>query len=141
MKIKIEGSGITTFNSKEDFFEQALRVSEQRLTVLASNIANADTPNYKARDIDFRQALALAMNSGGSSTNLQAKMHPPQADNPLATALLYRVPYQSSVDGNTVEVDAEVAAFTTQAIKHQLLLQKVQDEYKELESVFKNVAG
>lgn len=141
MKIKFEGSGITTPNSKDDFFEQALRVSEQRLTVLASNIANADTPNYKARDIDFRQALALAMNSGGSNASLPTKTHPPQADNPLASALLYRVPSQLSVDGNTVEVDAEVAAFTNQAIKHQLLLQKVQDEYKELESVFKNVTG
>lgn len=122
---------------RDDFLEQALRISERRLTVLASNIANADTPNYKARDLDFRQALQNALSISGSEVQPSKAPTLPLKENPLAEALMYRIPSQRAVDGNTVEVDAELSEFTAQAIKHQVLLTRALDEYKELESVFK----
>lgn len=123
---------------REDFLEQALRISERRLTVLASNIANADTPNYKARDLDFRQALQNAMNNRSSTVQPVMTPNLPLKENPLAQALMYRIPSQGAVDGNTVEVDKEMAEFTAQAIRHQVLLTRVMDEFKEFESIFKN---
>lgn len=123
---------------RDDFLAQALRISERRLTVLASNIANADTPNYKARDLDFRQALQNALNISGSTPPPAKRPQLPLKANPLVEALMYRIPSQGAVDGNTVELEAEMSEFTAQAIKHEVLLTRVLDEYKELESVFKN---
>jgi flagellar basal-body rod protein FlgB len=80
----------------------ALKVREQRMNVLASNIANASTPNYKARDIDFRQALALAEDG--------------QA---IDSAFSYRVPVQPSLDGNTVELATEQTAFAENALAYR----------------------
>ena len=84
----------------------ALQVRSQRMGVLASNIANASTPNYKARDVDFRQALASL--EGGRDG--------------VADATLYRVPTQPSMDGNTVELSAEQTAFAENAVQYQTTL-------------------
>ena len=84
----------------------ALQVRGQRMGVLASNIANASTPGFKARDIDF--AAALRSMEGG------------QAD--LAAATGYRVPTQTSMDGNTVELSQEQTAFAENAIQYQTTL-------------------
>lgn len=127
--------------NKDAFWENALRLSEQRLAVLASNIANADTPNYKARDVDFRSALqqAIAMNSlTTASTNKEEGI---SQVSPVIAPLMYRVPIQASADGNTVDMDNERAAFADQSVKHQFLLQKVSDEYKEMASMLKNLEG
>lgn len=88
----------------------ALEVRSRRLGLLASNIANASTPNYKAKDIDFRAALA-AVNT-------------PQGLNPDAvdSATLYRVPLQPSIDGNTVELATEQTAFAENAVAYQTTL-------------------
>lgn len=84
---------------------QALSLRSERLTMLASNIANAATPNYKARDIDFESALGL-MTSG----------------NDLASAVRYRVPVQPSLDGNTVELSTEQTAFAENAVQYRTTL-------------------
>ena len=83
----------------------ALEVRSARMGVLASNIANASTPGFKARDIDFRQAMASADGSGD-----------------LSAATKYRVPLQTSLDGNTVELSQEQTAFAENAIQYQTTL-------------------
>jgi flagellar basal-body rod protein FlgB len=91
--------------------EQALLVHGQRLGVLAANLANADTPGYKARDIDF--GAVLAHTQGETQMPLQvthaAHITFDTADAPLGD-LKYRNPYQASLDGNTVEMPVEQAA-------------------------------
>ncbi|AYJ85483.1 flagellar basal body rod protein FlgB (plasmid) [Sphingomonas paeninsulae] len=83
----------------------ALALRSQRLTMLASNIANAATPNYKARDIDFKTAMGLAQQ--GSDT---------------ASAIRYRLPVQTSLDGNTVELPTEQTAFAENAVQYRTTL-------------------
>lgn len=80
----------------------ALKLREQRMAMLASNIANAATPNYKARDLDFAAALDLA--NGGK---------------PADGAIRYRVPVQASLDGNTVELSTEQTAFAENALAYR----------------------
>lgn len=88
----------------------ALAVRSQRMGVLASNIANASTPGYKARDVDFRQALNGATAAGGA------------LDSAVENATLYRVPLQPSADGNTVELATEQTAFAENAVAYQTTL-------------------
>ncbi|MFN0039326.1 MAG: flagellar basal body rod protein FlgB [Burkholderiales bacterium] len=94
------------------FHHQALNLRAHRQQVLASNIANADTPGYKARDFDFRAALASAVapvTTGATPANAPAS--PPE--------LLYRQVIQPSVDGNTVDMDVERAQFAENAIRYE----------------------
>ncbi len=120
-----------------NFNTQALRIREQRQQVLASNIANADTPNYKARDLDFKAALQGALQgtpaAGGTTLATTAPGH--LAGNPGLTAeagLLYRTPAQGSVDGNTVNIDAERAAFADNAIHYEFNLTRITQQIKTM---------
>jgi flagellar basal-body rod protein FlgB len=88
----------------------ALALRSQRMGILASNIANAATPGYKARDLDF--AAALKASDGGASTEAAA-----------ASALRYRVPTMPSMDGNTVEMMTEQTAFAENAVGYSATLQ------------------
>lgn len=139
------GTAANTASDKDEFWKRALQVSERRLSVLASNIANADTPNYKARDIDFRAAMQQAMLEAAPATDpadmTRCSAGASKSENELDIFTRYRVPVQSSVDGNTVDMDAERGAFAEQSVKHQFLLQKVADEYKEMDSMLKNLIG
>ena len=90
--------------------ERAMRIRSQRMEVLSANIANADTPNFKARDVDFRQAMKMARSDSLTTTRdrhfeLDGGMAPDQA------ALKYRIPFNTSFDGNTVELSMEQAKF------------------------------
>jgi flagellar basal-body rod protein FlgB len=87
----------------------ALSLRSQRLAMLASNIANAATPGYKARDLDFSAALAAADSGMGSSD---------AAD----TATRYRVPVMPSLDGNTVELSTEQTLFAENAVQYRATL-------------------
>ena len=94
------------------FHHQALNLRAHRQQVLASNIANADTPGYKARDFDFRAALASAVTPATTgATPATAPASPPE--------LLYRRVIQPSVDGNTVDMDVERAQFAENAIHYE----------------------
>ncbi len=88
---------------------QALELRAQRMSVLASNIANAATPGYKARDIDFGQALEAA----------QRGQDAPSA---VGAATRYRTPLQASLDGNTVELSSEQTAFAENAVAYRTTL-------------------
>jgi len=117
-----------------DFNATALRVRAQRQEILAANIANADTPNYKARDIDFASSLkkaleanvASAANNASVSSNGQMSLttthgkHIPGSSGVVNEAdLLYRPLIQGSVDGNSVDGEVERTAFVENAIQYE----------------------
>ena len=109
------------------FFQTAINLRQQRQEVLASNIANADTPNYKARDFDFRSALQNAMGESMrlADTHLaltSARHIPAKALTPDPAELLYRKPLQPSLDGNTVEMSTEQTLFAENAVKYRTTL-------------------
>ena len=102
--------------------EQALGFRAQRAEVLANNIANADTPNYKARDFDFAQTLQAAVAGrigGGLPMTATAPGHLPGNVQAGTPRLLYRTPSQDAVDGNTVDMDRERAEFSENALHYQ----------------------
>ncbi len=110
-------------NSLFGIHEQALRLHDRRSEVLAANLANADTPGYKARDFDFQAVLREAM-PGRSLPAVALRVTNPRhiAVAPLPPPLgdlQYRVPEQPSVDGNTVDAQREQAAFAENEIGHQ----------------------
>jgi len=105
-------------------FEQtALKLLGARQEILSSNIANADTPNYKAKDIDFASALKNAL--AGTSVSLPlVKTSPPHfdgyaGDSILGSPVMYRTPLQPSADGNTVDMDVERAQFANNALRYE----------------------
>jgi flagellar basal-body rod protein FlgB len=110
------------FDNLFGIHEQALLLHGQRIGVLATNLANADTPNYKARDIDFSEVLA---NTGDASLPMRVTQaaHITMSDGELpAGDLKYRNPYQASLDGNTVEMPVEQAAFSENNVRYQASL-------------------
>jgi len=101
------------------FNERALKVFNRRSEILAANLANADTPNYKARDIDFQAVLRGAVN-GQQALPLSVTQpgHIQTGSGGDSGELLYRVPHQPSVDGNTVEAAEEQARFSENAMRY-----------------------
>ena len=100
---------------------QALAVRTKRLELLAQNIANADTPNFKARDIDFRAALADVNNEPTSMKATKGGHYElGEVANPDGT--LYRVPFNTAVDGNSVEISVEQAQYGKAAAQYQTTL-------------------
>ena len=115
-----------------------LQVYSRRSSLLATNIANADTPGYKARDMDFRAVLDKA--AGASAVQLRAtqKGHIgfDTRSGPDAPAL-YRVPLQPSLDGNTVDLQTERAEFTQNAVRYQSTLTFLNGRFKGLLTAIK----
>ena len=104
------------------FHQTALNTRAYRQQVIASNIANSDTPNYKARDVDFREALkgALAGKSGSLALSTTSARHLAAAGaSPLEANLKFRNDQQGAVDGNTVNMDVERSAFAENAVQYQ----------------------
>ena len=105
---------------------QALGIESRRAQLLAANLANADTPNFKARDLDFKAALARAGAPATGTLPLTVTQGAHQstagagADND--PALLYRVPLAPSLDGNTVDTQLEQASFAENAVRYQATL-------------------
>jgi flagellar basal-body rod protein FlgB len=113
--------------------EQALLLHGQRVSVLATNLANADTPNYKARDIDFTAVLAHT-DDAPLSLNVTQAAHIPMNDGGSPAAdLKYRNPYQASLDGNTVEMPVEQAAFSENNVRYQASLMFINLRIAELQ--------
>lgn len=120
------------------FQSKALGLRAYRQQILAGNIANADTPNYKARDFDFSVALkdAVAGRSNGDLplATTSAGHLSGTAESSGPTRLMYRTPPQDSVDGNTVDMDLERAAFSENAIQYQAGLSFITHQLKMLMS-------
>lgn len=102
---------------------RALSAQTYRQELLASNIANADTPNYKARDFDFAAAMIAAGTSGDLVLARTSQTHLGAGASAVSDVdLKYRIPYQPSLDGNTVEAPVEQAAFAENAVRYQASL-------------------
>lgn len=122
------------------FNETALSLRAQRQELLASNIANADTPNYKARDIDFSSALQNALASKGAAAGSLAATAPKHIPRGLATGdmlangtpVLYRGTVQGSVDGNTVDMDVERNQFADNALRYEAGITMINHQIKGL---------
>lgn len=102
--------------------ERALKLRSQRAELLASNMANADTPGFKARDIDFKQALKGEMVPPVRIQRTHTNHISAATSGISPTQLLYRVPSQPSLDGNTVDPDIEKSAFAANALEYQASL-------------------
>lgn len=120
----------------------ALRLRAERQQVLAANIANADTPGFKAADFDFGRALedaarASAGTAGASGTAgrglaASAPGHIGGAASSTSALLAYRTPAQGSIDGNTVEMDAERARFADNAVRYEASLRFINGQVKTI---------
>jgi flagellar basal-body rod protein FlgB len=119
-----------------DFQAAALSLQAQRAKVLASNIANADTPNYQAKDFDFTTALAQATQSAAQSAGEPMRTHPAHMSGTGAAApgpaLQYRQPLQPSLDGNSVDLDTERAAFAENSVRYEASLRFLNGQIKTM---------
>ncbi|MEO6699293.1 MAG: flagellar basal body rod protein FlgB [Paraperlucidibaca sp.] len=149
-----------SFDSVLGVHEKALHLRAMRSEILASNIANADTPGYQARDIDFKSALSEAMGENSSSrlslgnnatgaaasslglslpssgTSINQAGISVSSNNPsdMAASLKYRIPLQSALDGNTVEADREQAAFADNTVRYQATLQFLGGKFSSMKT-------
>lgn len=125
---------INNISTHSRFFEDALNLRAHRQQMLASNIANADTPNYKAVDVDFAKVLQGAQASRGPlhvNTTSSAHLHG-VSGGPLDARVMYRTPMQASIDGNTVDTDVEMAQFSENAIHYQAVISFLSGEAQML---------
>lgn len=118
--------------------QQALNTHGRRLELLSANIANADTPGYKARDIDFRAALARAT----EATTVAMRTDPDHLPLGSATAgqgdPLYRVPLQPSLDGNTVNTQVEKQEFAEASVRYESALDFLNRRISGLKSALRS---
>lgn len=123
------------------FQQQALSLLTRRQDVLASNIANADTPGYLARDIDFSAQLKNTMANQAAakspvSLSLTSNKHIEGKATPFDDgSLLYRIPDQPSADGNTVDMDRERVSFADNSMKYQSSLTFLGADIKKMMNV------
>ena len=123
------------------FQQEALGLLTQRQNILASNIANADTPGYLARDIDFSEQLKSAVErntpaQGPLTLSLTSGLHIPAVAPAIDNGqLLYRIPDQPSADGNTVDMDRERISFADNNMKYQTSLTVLGGQIKGMMSV------
>lgn len=120
----------------------ALRLSAQRSEVIARNLANADTPNYKAADFDFRKALDQAIGNSSAGTGSAAGLRTTQrlhigesSSNPVAGIALTtveRAPLAPALDGNTVDVSLEQAEFAKNSIRYHASLNFLNSQMRGL---------
>lgn len=120
------------------FHQTALRVRAQRQELLAANIANADTPNYKARDLDFSAAMTQAVAEQKTTTSnpvlsqiAQLNLSGTNPNHNNNTALFRRVT-QGSVDGNTVDMDVERNQFVDNGLRYEASLTLVNAQLKQM---------
>lgn len=121
---------------------QALNLRSQRTELLAANMANADTPGYRARDIDFKSAMAHASDvaSGASGATPAVRLQttsaghigPATINGSPAPELKYRTPLAPSLDGNTVDAQLEQAAFAENTVRYQATLQFLNAKFRGL---------
>jgi flagellar basal-body rod protein FlgB len=123
-----------------DSHGEALKLRTFRQQLLASNIANADTPNYKAVDIDFASEMRRMM--AGAAGSIQPTTTNPRhlaggSGNPFGARLMYRTDVQGSIDGNTVNMDMERAQFAENALRYQASLNVLNTEIQHIKAALR----
>lgn len=126
-----------SFESALGIHEKALALRTQRTELLASNIANADTPGYKAKDVDFKSALANVEAQSGNSLSRTHSKHIAISTADSNAEILYRVPNQSSLDGNTVDEQIEKSAFADNALRYQASITFLDGKFKGMIAALK----
>jgi flagellar basal-body rod protein FlgB len=129
------------FDSQFSIHRAALGALTYRQELLASNIANADTPNFKARDLDFKGALAAAVagRASGHGGNVGLATTSPrhfvgsEQGAPFAAAIGYRTEFQPNADGNTVNMDIERSAFAENALRLEAVLTFIRGSIKDMQ--------
>ena len=112
---------ISRLTNDLDFQSQALVLRAERQRLIAGNIANADTPGYKARDFDFASALRAASGAAGTGDGIaQGVMG--NGGSTLPPVLRYAVPAQTNLDNNSVDMDRERSAFADNSVKYEATL-------------------
>ena len=115
---------IDQINSSLSFQSEALKLRSQRQEVLAANIANADTPNYKARDFDFARALENAARTGSPVAG--------RSSSPAQVAVRERTDGKQGLDGNTVDLDTERVQFADNALRYEATLKFINGKLRTL---------
>jgi len=140
---------LNRLSSQFDFNAESLKLRSERQRIIASNIANADTPGYQARDIDFKSALIDATRGtpvgnsqseapGNGGLYLTNSLHASALGVANArtgdsqSALLYRLPAQGAFDGNTVDVDRETASFAENTVRYEAALRFLNGQIKTM---------
>lgn len=113
------------------FQTEALVLRSERQRLIASNIANADTPGYVARDFEFAQALREATAGGGASTPAARQ----------AAMLRFAAPAQTNLDGNSVDMDRERASFADNSVKYEATLRFINGQVRTLTDAMKSHHG
>ena len=129
-----------------DFQSQALVLRAERQRLLASNIANADTPGYVARDMDFSSALRAATGTatvaGAAAAAVQAALGQGGQGNGFSasteTFLRYAAPSQSNLDGNSVDMDRERASFADNSVKYEATLRFINGQVRTMLDAMKS---
>ncbi len=112
----------------------AMQLQRRRMELIAANIANADTPGFQARDVDFRAVLASTQQTAAAPAQTHAA-HLGTAAGPAPGAepgTVYRLPVQPAADGNTVDVQVEQAQFADAALRYQASLNFLDARIKSL---------
>ena len=128
-----------SFNKALGIHEQALNLRGKRAEVLANNLVNSDTPNFKARDIDFASTLRSQLPNNTTSTRLIAtnNRHIAPSATSFSPELMYRNPLQPSLDGNTVEEQVEMSKFSQNTMDFQASFQFLNGKFKGLQSAIR----
>lgn len=130
-----------SFSNALGIHEHALELRTKRAEILANNLANADTPGFKARDIDFQSLLREQMQGGSSEQSLKMTTtngkHLPVNGTDDSADLLYRTPSQPSVDGNTVDTQTEKAEFMKNTLQYQSSFQFLSSRFKSINNAIR----
>lgn len=127
-----------TFDRALGIHQHALHARVQRAEILANNLANADTPGFKARDVDFQAMMQKAQDSmGGISMEKTHAGHMDTSAGGGDSDVLYREPDQPSVDGNTVDAQAEQTRFMRNAMDYQASFQFLNSKFTGLTKALK----
>ncbi len=125
---------ISKLDKDVNFHQQALGLRSKRQEILSSNVANADTPNFKARDINFSSVLNEKLSSDSASNRLAttSPKHIRLRSDDVVDDALYRIPQQPSVDGNTVEMDTERAKFADNSLRYNASVTFISGKFRSL---------
>ncbi|MEO1879426.1 MAG: flagellar basal body rod protein FlgB [Methylococcales bacterium] len=124
------------FDNALGIHPQALVLREKRSEILASNLANADTPEYKARDLDFQSVLKKSMTMKPALERTQQGHFSPN-DHLLGATMMFRNPQQASLDGNTVETHIEQSKYAENAVQYQASLRFINGRFSGLMSALR----
>jgi flagellar basal-body rod protein FlgB len=125
----MEVIAMSIFDSALSTHGKSLAANSQRVEVLAQNIANADTPNFKAREIDFKKIFRNASEDTMQTTN---RKHMALPIDDSGDGMMYRIPFNVAFDGNTVELNVEQAQYGKAAAQYQATVNFLQDEISGL---------